>query len=101
MPRSGLAGLVVMLSACRLSAQTLYLWPGKPPATVMPADAKPLDCTPGAIAFHAINGNDKAVPLNLEVKDTSGARTKGSFRLRARGDAEVAMPLNSPDPLEM
>jgi hypothetical protein len=82
--------------------QYLYLWPGKPPHGTMLRSAKPLDCSRlGAIAFHVRNGNEEAIPLSLEVKDTSGAVTKGTVRIRARGDVAVALALNSPDPLEM
>ncbi len=102
MPRSGVAALLLIISMRGLSAQTLFLWPGRPPSPAMPAGAEQLDCSQfGAIAFHARNGNAVPLTLNLEVKDTSGALTKGTFKLRAHGEAAVALALNSPDPLEM
>jgi hypothetical protein len=102
MPISRLAGLLLMLPWPGLYAQTLYLVPGKPPASTPPPETKPLDCGRfGAVAFHVKNPAGSPVTLHLEVKDTAGARTQGTFKLRAHGDLAVAFPLNSPDPLDM
>ena len=91
-----------MLPMSGLLAQPLFLWPGRPPRGTMLREAKPLDCSRlRAIAFHVRNGNNEAISLSLEVKDTGGAVTKGKVRIRAHGDEAVALPLNSPDPLEM
>jgi hypothetical protein len=68
----------------------------------MPPGAKALDCRPfGAVAFHVASAADSFVVLHVDVTDAAGAVSKATFKLRARGDAAVAVPLNSPDPLEM
>lgn len=102
MRKSRIAGLLVLLPISGLLAQSLFLWPGIPPSRVMLRKAGVLDCSRlRAIAFHVRNGNNEAIPLSLEVKDATGAATKGTIKIRARGDEAVALPLNSPDPLEM
>jgi hypothetical protein len=55
----------------------------------------------GAVALNV--GNDDASPVlfTIEVRDASGAETKGTYRLRAKGAAAIALALNSPDPLDM
>ena len=102
MPISRVAGLLLMLPLPGLLAQTLYLTPGKAPSPTAPSGAQRIDCRPfGAVAFHARNSAGAPVTLHLAVKDSAGARTEGTFKLRAQGDLEIAFPLNSPDPLDM
>jgi Beta-galactosidase len=55
----------------------------------------------GAVALQVINRDPKPLTFTIEVKDAAGATTKGTFRLRAEGEAPIALPLDSPDPLEM
>ena len=85
-----------------LFCQTLFLVPGKAPSSTIPPGAKPFDCRPfGAVAFHVASAADSPVVLHVAVRDAAGAVSKATFKLRARGDEAVAVPLDSPDPLEM
>jgi len=96
------AGLLLALPWPGLFCQTLFLLPGKAPSAMMPARAQPLDCRRfGAVAFHVKSAADDPVALRIDVTDAAGGVSKATFKLRARGDAQVAVPLNSPDPLEM
>ena len=76
--------------------------PGERPGITRPSGTKPWDWRPfGALAVNVANPGESPVELALEVKDTAGASTKGSFRLRASGQAPIALLLNSPPPLDM
>lgn len=99
---SRVAGLLLTFPLPGLFCQTLFLVPGKAPSSTMPSGAKLLDCRPfGAVAFHVKSAADSPVVLHVDVKDAAGEVSKATLKLRVRGDAVVAVPLNSPDPLEM
>ena len=85
-----------------LFCQTLFLVPGQAPSSTLSSGAKPFDCRPfGALAFHVASAAGSPVVLQIDVRDAAGAVSKATFKLRPHGDAAVAIPLNSPDPLEM
>ena len=54
-----------------------------------------------AIALDAVNDGLAPVTITLGVIDSAGAVTKGKFVLRADESAPIALPVNSPDPLDM
>src|ERR1022692_2852752 len=89
---SRVAGLLLTFPLPGLFCQTLFLVPGKAPSSTMPS---------GAVAFHVKSAADSPVVLHVDVKDAAGEVSKATLKLRVRGDAVVAVPLNSPDPLEM
>jgi hypothetical protein len=96
------ASLLLVLAAPGLCSQTLYLTPGKAASSRMPSGTKPLDCRPyGAVAFHVKSRTHTPLVLRIEIKDTAGATTKSRCTVGVRGDMSVAVPLNTPDPLEM
>ena len=102
MSMSRVAGLLLIFAWQGVFCQTLFLVPGKAPSARMPAGAPPLDCSrSGAVAFHVRSSAGSPVVLQVEVTDAAGAVSKATFRLRARGEAAVAVPLDAPDPLEM
>jgi hypothetical protein len=90
---SRLAGLLLAFPCSGLFCQTLSL---------LPSGAPPLDCRAfGAVAFHIHSAADNPVVLHVEVTDAAGEVSKATLKLRARDDVALAIPLNSPDPLEM
>lgn len=80
----------------------LSIHPGERPGVTLPSGAKPWDWRPfGALALNVVNADDNPATLTIEVKDATGATTHGVCKLRARGDLAIALPLNSPNPLDM
>lgn len=75
---------------------------GEKPQLTLVSGAKPWDWKPfGAVALDIANEEDTPVALTIEVRDAAGGASKGDLRLPAKGTAAVALPLNSPDPLEL
>jgi len=75
---------------------------GEKPELTLSSGAQPWDWKPfGAVALDVSNEEDTPVAFTIEVKDAAGGATKGDVRLRAKGTMAVALPLNSPDPLEL
>ncbi len=84
------------------SSLAVNIQPGERPGITLPSDAQPWDWRPfGALAFNVANSEASPLELTIEVKDAAGALTRGFFRLRASGEAPVALLLNSPPPLDM
>ena len=80
----------------------LTIHPGEKPGVTLPSGVKPWDWQPfGAVALNVINADESPATLTIEVKDAAGALTAGVFKLRAKGDLAIALPLDSPNPLEM
>ena len=55
----------------------------------------------GAVAVDAFNDEAAPVTLVFQVTDAAGAVTKGNFVLRAKGEASIALALNTLDPLDV
>ncbi len=76
--------------------------PGERPGITLRPGAQSWDWRPfGALALNVANGSASPVELTIQVEDAAGASTKGSFRLRASGQAQVALLVNSPSPLDL
>ena len=80
----------------------LRIQPGEKPGVTLPSGAKPWDWRPfGAVALNVMNADENPATLTIEVKDAAGTRTSGVCKLLGRGAQAIALPLNSPDPLDM
>src|SRR5574341_753087 len=78
-----------------------FLKVGEPRVT-FPAGAEPWDWRAfGALAMDVFNGDGDAATLVIDVKDGAGGQTGGRIRLKPRASTAVALPLNSPNPLDM
>ena len=80
----------------------LRIQPGEKPGVTLSSGAKPWDWRPfGAVTLNIMNADENPATLTIEVKDAAGARTSGVCKLLGRGVLAIALPLNSPDPLDM